>query len=243
MRRGGRRLVEIMNRLEARLRPGITTRQLDGIAEDLITRAGARSSSRLQGFPGTICISPNDIVVHGVPGPYRLKEGDVVTLDVALFYDGFHVDAAWTYAIGSVDKETLALLATTERALQAAISMCEPGKRLGDLGWAAQRTVEDAGFSVVSRFGGHGIGRKLWEPPTVLNVGPPGRREILRPGMTIAIEPITAAGTADVELMDDGWTVVTADRSSAAHFEHTVVITPDSQEVLTHDDRRSAAAA
>src|SRR5680860_1702805 len=113
MRRGGRRLVEIMNRLEARLRPGITTRQLDGIAEDLITRAGARSSSRLQGFPGTICISPNDIVVHGVPGPYRLKEGDVVTLDVALFYDGFHVDAAWTYAIGSVDKETLASVSYT----------------------------------------------------------------------------------------------------------------------------------
>jgi methionyl aminopeptidase len=225
------------------VRPGITTAGLDALADDLINTAGASSSAKEQGFPGAICISPNDVVVHGVPGPYRLEEGDVVTLDVALFYDGFHVDTAWTYPVGIVDKKALELLSSTERALQAAISMCEPGKRLGDVGWAAQQTVEAAGFSVVARFGGHGIGRKLWEPPTVLNVGPPGRREILRPGMTIAIEPITAAGGSEIELLDDGWTVVSADGSLAAHFEHTVAITPDGYEVLTHDPHRNAAAA
>jgi len=221
----------------------MTTAALDGLADDFIKEAGARSSAKTQGFPGAICISPNDVVVHGLPGSYRLEEGDVVTLDVALFYDGFHVDTAWTYPVGTVDKGALELLSSTERALQAAISMCEPGKRLGDVGWAAQKTVEAAGFAVVSRFGGHGIGRKLWEPPTVLNVGPPGRREMLRPGMTIAIEPITAAGGSQTELLDDGWTVVTADGSLAAHFEHTVAITPHGYEILTHDLHRSTAAA
>jgi methionyl aminopeptidase len=243
MRRGGRVLVDLMNRLEALVRAGATTAQLDAFADDFITEAGARSSSKGQGFPGAICISPNDVVVHGVPGPYRLEEGDVVTLDVAIFYEGFHVDTAWTYPVGTVDKEALELLSSTERALQAAISMCEPGNRLGDVGWAAQQTVEAAGFSVVSHFGGHGIGRKLWEPPTVLNLGPPGRRELLRPGMTIAIEPITGAGRPETELLDDGWTIVTADGSTAAHFEHTVAITPDGYEVLTRDPHRNAAAA
>ncbi|MBA3431369.1 MAG: type I methionyl aminopeptidase [Actinobacteria bacterium] len=243
MRRGGRVLVEVMNRLEPMVRQGTTTLELDVFANDYIQEAGARSSAKGQGFPGAICISPNDVVVHGVPGPYRLEHGDVVTLDVALFYEGFHVDTAWTYPVGTIDNKARDLLSSTERALHAAISMCQPGKRLGDVGWAAQQTVEAAGFSVVSRLGGHGIGRKLWEPPTVLNVGPPDRREMLRPGMTIAVEPITAAGGSQIELLADGWTVVTADGSLAAHFEHTVAITPDGCEVLTHDPHRSAAAA
>lgn len=243
MRRGARVLVKVMNRLEPQVRPGVTTADLDALADDFIQEAGARSSARLKGFPGAICISPNDVVIHGVPGPYRLAEGDVVTLDVAILYDGFHVDSAWTYPVGTVADEAHELLSSTERALTAAISMCQPGKRLGDVGWAAQQTVEASGFSVVSHFAGHGIGRELWEPPTVPNVGPPGRREILHPGMTIAIEPITAAGRSDVELLDDGWTAVTADGSLAAHFEHTVAITPDGYEVLTLDPHRNAAAA
>lgn len=243
MRRGGRVAVDVMNRLHAALRPGLTTSELDVLADRLITEAGARSSSRMQRFPGAICISPNSFVVHGVPGPYRLEDGDVVTLDVALFYEGFHIDTAWTYPIGAIDKGAAHLLSVTERALWAAIATCQPGNRLGDVGWTAQRIVEGAGCSVISRFGGHGIGRKLWEAPTVMNVGPPGRREILSPGMAIAIEPITSAGADEVEVLDDGWTIVTADRSVAAHFEHTVVITPEGHEVLTAHGGRGAAVA
>ena len=243
MRRGGRVLADVMNRLEPMVRPGTTTAELDRRADDLIEAAGAHSSARQQGFPAAICISPNDVVIHGIPGPYRLEDGDIVTLDVALSFEGFHVDSAWTYPVGTISTEARELLKATERALQAAISMCRPGQRLGDVGWAAQETVEAAGFAVVARFGGHGIGRKLWEDPIVLNVGPPGRREILRPGMTIAIEPITAAGDSRVVVRDDGWTVVTADGSPAAHFEHTVAIIPDGCEVLTNDPQRNAAAA
>lgn len=243
MRRGGRIAIDVMNRLSDALRPGITTVELDLLAEGFITAAGARSSSRMQGFPAAICISPNEVVVHGVPGAHRLEEGDIVTLDVALFYDGFHVDTAWTYPIGVVSDDAALLLATTERALHAAIGNCLPGKRLGDVGWAAQRIVESGGCSVISRFGGHGIGRKLWEAPTVLNIGPPGRGQVLSPGMTIAVEPITATGANDVHVLDDGWSIVTVDGSLAAHFEHTVVITPEGHEVLTADAARPAAAA
>ena len=244
MRRAGRLLAEVMNRLEPCVRPGITTAELDRIAEEFITEAGATPSAKgYRGFPGAICVSPNDVVVHGVPGPYRLEEGDIVTVDVALLYEGFHVDNAWTYPVATVDTQAQQLLNATEAALRAAISKCQPGNRVGDIGHAAQRTVERAGFSVVPHYGGHGIGRGFHEDPTVLNIGPPGRGQLLRPGMTLAIEPITAAGRPDTELLEDYWTVVTADGSIAAHFEHTVAITPEGCEVLTDDPQRRAAAA
>lgn len=244
MRRAGRLLADVMNRLEPCVRPGITTAELDRIAEEYITEVGATPSAKgYRGFPGAICVSPNGVVVHGVPGPYRLEEGDIVTVDVALLYEGFHVDNAWTYPIGAISKEAQGLLDATEDALRSAISQCIPGNRIGDIGWAAQRTVERAGFSVVSHYGGHGIGRGFHEDPTVLNVGSPGRGHLLKPGMTLAIEPITAAGSPETELLEDDWTVITADGSIAAHFEHTVAITPEGCEVLTDDPQRRAAAA
>jgi methionyl aminopeptidase len=238
MRRGGSILADVMERLEASIKPGITTQELDEIADEAITSAGARPSAKgYRGFPGAICTSPNDVIVHGIPSPkVRLEEGDVISLDVALFFEGFHVDNAKTYPVGSVDSDTSMLLKVTEQSLEAAISRCAPGVRLGDVGHAVEQAATEAGFSVVREYVGHGVGRQFHEDPQVPNYGPPGHREMLTPGLTLAIEPMVNAGGAQTKLLDDGWTVKTLDGSLSAHFEHTVAITPEGHEVLTRRD-------
>ena len=234
MRRGAAILTDTIDRLEEALRPGVTTGELDALAEAAITAAGATASAKgYRGFPGSICTSPNEVVVHGIPGPVVLHEGDVVSLDVAVRYQGFHVDSAVTLPVGEVDAMTSELLKVTQEALEAAIAQCRPGNRLGDVGHAVEQTATAAGFSVVREYVGHGVGRSFHEDPHIPNYGPPGRREVLGAGMTLAIEPMINAGTAATRTLEDGWTVVTADGSLSAHFEHTVAITLDGCEVLT----------
>ena len=235
MRKGGKILADVMARLEESIRPGMSTQDLDEIADEAITRAGAKPSAKgYRGFPGAICTSPNDVIVHGIPSSkVIINEGDVISLDVALFYEGFHVDNARTYPVGAVAEEAAQLLKVTEESLEAAILECMPGRRLGDVGNAVETVAEGAGFSVVREYVGHGIGRQFHEDPQVPNYGPPGHREQLTPGMTLAVEPMVNLGKAQTKLLSDGWTVKTVDGSISAHFEHTVAITEDGHEVLT----------
>ena len=234
MRRAGRVVAETLNRLEEALRPGITTTRLDRLAERTIVSSGGRPSFKgYRGFPASICTSPNDVIVHGIPGDVVLEEGDIISLDVGVLLDGFHADSAWTFPVGAVDAQAAELLKVTEASLDAAIAGCEPGRRLGDVGFAVEQVAEAAGFSIVREYVGHGVGRALHEDPQIPNYGPPGRREVLNPGMTLAIEPMVNAGGPGTMLMDDGWTVRTADGSLSAHFEHTVAITADGHEILT----------
>jgi methionyl aminopeptidase len=234
MREAGVVLRATLEQLEAALHPGITTGELDRIAEAAIAGAGAAPSFKgYRGFPASICTSPNNVIVHGIPGPHVLEEGDIISIDVGVLYKGFHADSAWTFPVGSIDEEVSQLLKITQESLEAAIVQCQPGRRIGDVGYAVEQTAEAAGFSVVREYVGHGVGRALHEEPQVPNYGPPGRREILSPGMTIAIEPMVNAGGPETRVLDDGWTVVTADGSRSAHFEHTVAVTEDGHEVLT----------
>ncbi|CAN5637372.1 type I methionyl aminopeptidase [soil metagenome] len=234
MRRAGAIVAETLNRLEDALHPGVTTGELDRVAEEHITAAGGRPSFKgYKGFPASICTSPNDVIVHGIPGDDVLDDGDIVSLDVGVFLDGFHADSAWTFPVGQVDAQAAELLKVTEASLEASIAQCKPGGRLGDVGHAVEEVAEAAGFSIVREYVGHGVGRSLHEDPQIPNYGPPGRREVLSPGMTLAIEPMVNAGGPETRVMDDGWTVRTADGRYSAHFEHTVAITGDGHEVLT----------
>jgi methionyl aminopeptidase len=234
MRRAGTVVADTLNRLEAALRPGITTKELDEIAERAITGAGGRPSFKgYRGFPASICTSPNDVIVHGIPDSQRLQEGDIISLDVGVFLDGFHADSAWTFAVGEIEAEASQLLKVTEESLAAALEQCLPGRRLGDVGHAVQQVADAAAFSIVREYVGHGVGRDLHEDPQIPNYGPPGRRELLSPGMTLAIEPMVNAGGPGTKVLGDGWTVVTADGSLSAHFEHTVAVTEEGREVLT----------
>jgi methionyl aminopeptidase len=234
MRRAGIILADVLDRLEEAVRPGVTTGALDRIAEEAISAAGARPTFKgYRGFPASICTSPNEVIVHGIPAERALEEGDIISLDVGVFFEGFHVDSAWTFPVGGVDEEAAHLLKVTEESLEAAVSQCRPGNRLGDVGFAVEQTAEAAGFSIVREYVGHGVGRALHEDPQIPNYGPPGRREVLSEGMSIAIEPMVNAGGPETKALADGWTVVTADGSLSAHFEHTVAITADGHEVLT----------
>ncbi len=235
MREGGVILTDTLDRLEAALRPGVTTAELDAIAEESIVGAGGRPSFKgYRGFSGSICSSPNEVIVHGIPSPdVVLRDGDTISLDVGVLYKGFHVDSAWTFPVGSIDPKAAELLKVTEQSLEAAITQCRPGNRLGDVGFAVEEVAKAAGYAIVREYVGHGVGRALHEEPQIPNYGPPGRREVLSPGMTLAIEPMINAGSAGTKVLDDGWTVVTADGRRSAHFEHTVAITPDGHEVLT----------
>jgi len=234
MRKGGRILAGTLDALEEALRPGVTTAQLDSIAEKRITGSGATPSFKgYRGFPASICTSPNEVIVHGIPGPHRLEEGDVISLDVGVHYEGFHVDSAWTFPVGDVDPRIAELLKVTEESLAAAVEAIKPGNRLGDVGFAVEQVAEGGGFSIVREYVGHGVGRELHEDPQIPNYGPPGRRELLTPGMTLAIEPMVNAGGPETKLLGDGWTVVTLDGSVSAHFEHTVAVTEEGHEVLT----------
>ena len=234
MRRGGAILTDTLNALEEALRPGITTAELDRIAEERITGAGATPSFKgYRGFPASICASPNNVIVHGIPGPRVLDEGDIISLDVGVLWQGFHVDSAWTFGVGDVDDHARELLKVTEASLDAALEECRPGQRLGDVGHAVEQVAMGAGFSIVREYVGHGVGRALHEDPQIPNYGPPGRRQALAPGMTLAIEPMVNLGGERTKVLADGWTVETLDGSLSAHFEHTVAITQDGHEVLT----------
>ena len=234
MRRAGLLVADTLERLSEALRPGVTTAELDQLAEESIRAGGAMPSFKgYRGFPASICTSPNHVIVHGIPGATVVEDGDILSIDVGVFLDGFHADSAWTYPVGEVDASAAELLKVAEASLEAAIAACRPGSRLGDVGHAVQATAEAAGFSLVREYAGHGVGRALHEEPWVPNYGPPGRRELLSPGMTIAIEPMVNLGAPETKVLGDAWTVVTADGSLSAHFEHTVAITPDGHQVLT----------
>jgi len=234
MRAAGVILTDALNRIEEALAPGVTTAELDRIAEEVITGAGATPSFKgYRGFPASICTSPNDVIVHGIPDGRRLEDGDIISIDVGVFYEGFHADSAWTFPVGSISPEAAGLLKVTEGSLNAAIEQCRPGRRLGDVGNAVQEVAEAAGYSIVREYVGHGVGRSLHEEPQVPNYGPPGRRELLSAGMTLAIEPMVNIGGPATKVLGDGWTVVTADGSLSAHFEHTVAVTPDGCQILT----------
>ncbi|MDD6479069.1 MAG: type I methionyl aminopeptidase [Oscillospiraceae bacterium] len=215
--------------------PGITTAELDRIAEKYILSQGAVPNFKnYQGYPATACISVNNEVIHGIPSEKRkLVSGDIVSVDLGAVFNGYHGDNAATFAVGDISDEAKRLIDTTRESLYEAIRMACPGNRIGDIGYAVQKYVEDRGYSVVRQFVGHGIGTHLHEAPEVPNFGTPGRGIRLLPGMTLAIEPMINIGKGDVKIMPDGWTVLTKDGSLSAHFEHTVAMTPDGPQIMT----------
>lgn len=213
---------------------GLTTKELEKFADDVIVKGGGKAAFKgYRGFPASICSSVNDQVVHGIPSGYKLKDGDIVSVDIGVFYKGYYGDAAITLPVGRVSDEAGRLMRATEEALYVGIEAAREGGRVSDISCAVQKHVEDKGFSVVRTFVGHGIGRSLHEEPQVPNYGPCGRGARLKEGMTLAIEPMVNAGGYDVKVLDDGWTAVTSDGSLSAHFEHTVAVTEEGPRVLT----------
>lgn len=231
---GGDILVRCLKMLERKTRPGITTEELDAAAEKFIRSQDARPAFKgYRGFPGSVCASPNSMVVHGIPGPYELKRGDIVTLDVGVVKDGWVTDAAMTFPVGPIDTEAKQLLEVTKTSLFAGAEQMRPGKYLGDVSAAVQGVVEGAGMSVIRTLVGHGIGRDMHEEPQVPNFGKPGKGPELEEGMVLAIEPMVNLGGPLVRMDDDGWSVFSEDGSLAAHFEFTVAVTADGPRILT----------
>jgi methionyl aminopeptidase len=234
MRRAGRVVAEMLDACQRAARPGMTTHEIDLVAREVLERRNARSNFlNYHGFPGVICTSPNDVIVHGIPGTYRLEEGDILSVDCGAIIEGYHGDAARTFPVGEVDEEALMLIDTTRQSLEAAIKHVRDGARLSDIGHAVQTVAEGAGYSVVREYVGHGIGTAMHEEPKVPNYGQPGRGIKLRVGHVLAVEPMVNAGGPETTMYDDGWTVVTADGSLSAHFEHTIAVTDNGPEVLT----------
>ncbi len=234
MRQAGRIVALTLKSLISEIRPGMKTRELDNIAAHELARQGARSSFKgYRGFPANLCVSVNDEVVHGIPGDRVLREGDIVSLDVGAVFEGFQGDAALSVGVGEIGPRAKALLAATEAALSAGIARAGDGARLGDISAAIQLEAESAGFSVVREYTGHGIGRNLHEEPQISNFGQPGQGPLLQRGMTFALEPMINAGGWHTKLSDNKWTVLTADGSLSAHFEHTIAIADSEPEVLT----------
>jgi len=234
MRRAGRVVAEMHEATRAALRPGVTTADLDRVARDVLARRGATSNFLgYHGFPATICASPNQVVIHGIPSDRILDEGDIISIDCGAVIDGWHGDAAYTAGIGTIDAESQRLIDVAEASLVAGIAQLVPGGRLGDYGHAVQSVVEAAGFRVVRDYVGHGIGRAMHEPPDIPNYGKRGKGPKLAAGNTVAVEPMLVAGAVTTAELDDGWTVVTVDGARAAHVEHTVLITDDGPEILT----------
>ena len=234
MRKAGKIVGETLLLLETKVKPGVTTADLDRMAEEFITKHGAKPSFKgLYGFPSSLCISVNEQVVHGIPGLYTLKEGDIVSIDCGAFINGFHGDAARTIPVGTVSEKAQKLIDITKESFFKGIEFAKEGNRLSDISNGIQSYVEAAGFSVVRDFVGHGIGAKVHEDPNVPNFGKSGRGPKLIEGMVLAIEPMVNAGTHEVRTLKDHWTVVTADNSLSAHYENTVAILSDGPEILT----------
>lgn len=239
MREAGRHVGEILLELREAARPGVTTGELDDVATRAIKQRKLTSSfvgygpGGLPPYPAAVCISVNEEIVHGIPGPRALKDGDLVSLDFGIIFNGFHGDSAVSIPVGEVDDDSERLMDTTRDSLYLGIAQMVPGQRLSDIGHAIQERAESAGYSVVRQFVGHGIGQALHEQPQIPNYGKPGRGPRLQAGMVFAIEPMVNVGGEKVRMLDDEWTAVTADGSLSAHFEHTVLITDDGPEVLT----------
>jgi methionyl aminopeptidase len=231
--------------LKAKARAGVTTAELDEAAEKFIRSQNAEPAFKgYRGFPGSICASPNSMVVHGIPGPYKLKRGDILSIDIGVIYDGWVADAAVTLPIGSITPIATKLLKVTKEALFVAVEECRVGNRLGDLSFAVQNHVEGHGFSVIRSLVGHGIGRDMHEDPQIPNFGKPGTGPALEEGMVFAVEPMVNAGTHPIRMGSDNWSVYSQDGSLAAHFEHTVAITAEGPRILTPwhlvEERRAA---
>jgi methionyl aminopeptidase len=234
MREAGRIVAETHRLLRQAIKPGVTTAELDRLAEEYIRSQGAVPSFKgYNQFPASICASVNDELVHGIPGPRVLNEGDIISIDIGAQYRGYHGDSAWTYPVGEISDEHRRLLEVTERSLMEGLKHVKAGVRLYTVSHAIQRVIEEAGMSVVREYVGHGIGTRLHEEPQIPNYGIPDRGPRLKPGMTLAIEPMVILGERFVRTLEDNWTVVTADGSWCAHFEHTVAVTEDGCEILT----------
>ncbi|MEA2391473.1 MAG: methionyl aminopeptidase [Solirubrobacteraceae bacterium] len=245
MAAAGSILVRALSLIEAKVRPGVTTRDLDLAAEKFIRSQGAEPAFKgYRGFPGSICASPNSMVVHGIPGSYALGRGDILSVDVGVVLDGWVADAARTFPVGAVSPVARKLLGATEGSLFAAVEQCRAGNRLGDVSHAVQSHVEAAGFSVVRSLVGHGIGRSMHEDPQIPNYGEPGRGPVLEEGMVLAVEPMVTAGRHAVRMGDDHWAIFSQDNSLAAHFEFTVAIEAEGPRILTpwHQSKRRQAA-
>jgi len=234
MARAGTVVAETLALLEEQIQPGITTAELDAIAEEHIrSRGGEPTFKGYKGYPAATCLSPNGMVVHGIPGKVKLQDGDILSVDVGVTLDGFVADSAWTFPVGEIPPDAERLLEVCEAALWAGIEQARPGNRLSDISHSVQVVVEEAGFSVVRSLVGHGVGRSYHEDPQIPNYGPPGRGPLLQEGMTLAIEPMITAGEPDVYVHADEWSISSVDESLAAHFEHTVAVTSEGPRVLT----------
>jgi methionyl aminopeptidase len=246
MAAAGEILVKTMDLLAGKIRPGVTTLELDAAAEKFIRSQGATPAFKgYRGFPGSICSSPNDMVVHGIPGRFKLRRGDILSVDIGVVKDGWVADAARTFGVGEVSPVAAKLMEVTEGALFAAVEQCRPGNRLGDVSHAVQEHVEAAGFSIVRSLVGHGVGRDMHEEPQVPNYGPAGKGVPLQEGMVLAVEPMVTVGRHMVRMGDDGWAIYSQDGSLAAHFEFTIAITATGPRILTpwHHPGDTAAAA
>ena len=234
MREAGRIVALTHQELQKYIKPGISTKELDIIAEEFIRKHNAIPSFKgYNGFRGSICTSVNNELVHGIPGEKTLKNGDIISIDIGAQLNGYHGDSAWTYPVGDIDEETRRLLQVTETSLYKGISEIKPGQRLSNISHAIQTYVEENGFSIVREYVGHGIGQDLHEAPQLPHFGPPNKGPRLKPGMVLCVEPMVNAGSRYVQTLADNWTVVTVDGKNCAHFEHTIAITEEGYEILT----------
>ncbi|MEK3889019.1 type I methionyl aminopeptidase [Bacillus sp. FSL K6-3431] len=234
MREAGKIVALTHQELQKHIQPGITTLELDAIAEGFIKKHDATPSFKgYNGFSGSVCASVNEELVHGIPGSRILKDGDIISLDIGAYYNGYHGDSAWTYPVGTIDEDTQKLLDVTEKSLYLGLEEAKPGERLSNISHAIQTFVESHGLSIVREYVGHGIGQDLHEDPQIPHYGPPNKGPRLKPGMVLCIEPMVNAGSRYVRTLADNWTVVTMDGKMCAHFEHTVAITETGYEILT----------
>lgn len=234
MKEAGRLVGETHKYLKQFIKEGITTIELDRLAEDFIRKNGGIPTEKgYEGYPASICASVNDEVVHGIPGKRKLKNGDIITIDMVISYKGYQADSAWTYAVGEISKEKKYLMEHTEKALYEGLKQVKPGNRLGDVSHAIQEYAESHNLSVVRELSGHGIGTEMHEDPDIPNYGKKGTGILLKKGMTLAIEPMLNLGKRDIAILNDDWTIVTLDGSDSAHYEHTVVVTEDGCEIIT----------
>jgi methionyl aminopeptidase len=234
MREAGRIVALTHQELSKHIAPGVTTLELDRIAEDFIRKQDAIPSFKgYNGFRGSICTSVNNQLVHGIPSDQTLQEGDIISIDIGAKYNGYHGDSAWTYAVGNIDEESVRLLDVTEESLYQGLSEVKPGEHLSNISHAIQKYVEANGFSIVREYVGHGVGKDLHEDPNIPHYGPPNKGPLLRPGMVLAVEPMVNAGSRYVNTLPDNWTVVTVDGKRCAHFEHTIAITETGFDILT----------